>query len=1211
MARLMRLAAMVLCMAMVSPATLLGQFPSELVGFNSPPIDDPATAQEMFRIPQFSGTTSPYLLANTTAFGNNAAFRASGLQTEGAAALQVFFRWLDPADPDAWVRLTTFDGPVRPNPALDVRGKVRFKVTNKSELFRGTVGMCLGIRESGNLVAQLANGGTAGPIEWVGVDTTINAIIAGANGIVDTAAAGDDVQIHAVGANVAALPLGTAVIGPGPNGVIDTLPAGDDQTRYGYFIAANGTRTPIPALTLPPAPFAYTVEWNLATGQVSLNGVPQGGGIVGFTGDNVLSAPNDRGTLEHIAITNIDTDAAILIDFAIDELQFEALAPDPTPAPAIVAPVVNTNTFVQVNCVAGATSAALYRNGNLAGTEVPFDGLATFGPLVLNVGDVLTATQTANGMVSPFSAPVIVFAAGTALADNFDSYASQAELEAVWQQTAPANPRRPLLAQGGAASCENMIFVETAGETSRLYYNLGQVNGTDAEPLLVTYWYKHSSNNANARDRFELTPSLTRVFGALGFAFTNGVGGLHGQQYTSMTSSPTPVIAGYVSDYFNYDYALTGVAREADVWQKMQIEIKSAVVNFYINDQLANPLDPVTLEPVWPGGVPRVNNDAFQYIIIGTGFSTNGSAFMYDNLSVTLGGAPVPFGPPNPVPSPTPVGPLFPGQTTVTADGVLDTADTVSVFANGVLVGTANGPFVGGTAAVPVTALTNAALVNATQTQGGTESCLSSALTVSVPAPAVQATLLPGQATVQVSNIEENLASEVTVYRDLGEGERQPLGQALNPTTDPVTVVTIPIEQGWILVATQTIGGVESPASAGVEVRDPGAIRGWIQTTSLPAGLTDHGAVYLNGYVYVIGGRSDASGTAATPVYYAPVNENGSLGVWTTTTSLPVPLATHGVAAHNGRVYAWGGWTAGFATRNTGYYATQNPNGSLGAWTLSAQVLPNNTDVSPQGTQMDAFGRGVMAHNGVLYTINGEWDSGAAFGNTNSCYFSVIQPNGDYGPWQQTTSTATATGSWFHGVAVIQGNTKAWKYRVAGNYRGTNERDMLRAEILPGGALGTWEADPNLFPVGRYEHACAVVRNRWIFVVGGLFGATTQNTVHYTRVNRATGELTPWVQAPNYPLSLSRLTSVTYEAGGKTYLLVVSGGPYTGAGRNPSCYYAQVGLYYNMSDLANFQACYAPGTPVDPACAEDHDLNDDGVVNSVDFFEFLETFIGL
>ncbi len=365
MTRLAR-AALLGAAALLLPTMASAQYFSELVGFNGPPIDDPATSQEMFRIPEWSGSTSGNVVPNTAGqYDNNAAYRASGLQTEGAAAMEVLFKWADPSDPNAWVRLTTYNGPERPNPSLNLAGKVRFKITNKSELFAGNIGICLGIRETDVDVPQMADGGTTGTIEWVGVTG----------------------------------------VGGGANNPV-----------------------PIPAVYLPPSPSAVELEFDLSTGIVKVNGVAQGGGIAAFTGDGVLSTPNMRGTLEHIAFVNDPADTAVQIDVAIDELQFESPVPDPIQPPVIEAPVVDTDTEVRVDCSADASSAELFINGTSAGTAVPSSGVATFTGLSLNVGDVLTATQTAFGETSDFSAPVVVFAEGTALAENFDSYASQDDL---------------------------------------------------------------------------------------------------------------------------------------------------------------------------------------------------------------------------------------------------------------------------------------------------------------------------------------------------------------------------------------------------------------------------------------------------------------------------------------------------------------------------------------------------------------------------------------------------------------------------------------------------------------------------------------------------------------------------------------------------------------------------------------------------------------
>lgn len=66
------------------------------------------------------------------------------------------------------------------------------------------------------------------------------AIIDGGNGIINTMATGDDVQVASVGSAVFA---GRPVVLPGPNGFIDTVPAGDDFIAFGPTIVAGANLT--------------------------------------------------------------------------------------------------------------------------------------------------------------------------------------------------------------------------------------------------------------------------------------------------------------------------------------------------------------------------------------------------------------------------------------------------------------------------------------------------------------------------------------------------------------------------------------------------------------------------------------------------------------------------------------------------------------------------------------------------------------------------------------------------------------------------------------------------------------------------------------------------------------------------------------------------------------------------------------------------------
>ncbi len=67
-----------------------------------------------------------------------------------------------------WVRISTFNAPIKPNPIIDLKKRLRFKMLSEdADLY-----LCLGVRET-NLadVTTGDNGGTAGAIEWVGAES--------------------------------------------------------------------------------------------------------------------------------------------------------------------------------------------------------------------------------------------------------------------------------------------------------------------------------------------------------------------------------------------------------------------------------------------------------------------------------------------------------------------------------------------------------------------------------------------------------------------------------------------------------------------------------------------------------------------------------------------------------------------------------------------------------------------------------------------------------------------------------------------------------------------------------------------------------------------------------------------------------------------------------------------------------------------------------
>ncbi len=337
----------------------------------------------------------------------------------------------------------------------------------------------------------------------------------------------------------------------------------------------------------------------------------------------------------------------------------------------------------------------------------------------------------------------------------------------------------------------------------------------------------------------------------------------------------------------------------------------------------------------------------------------------------------------------------------------------------------------------------------------------------------------------------------------------------------------------------------------------------WNTTSTLPITVRDSAVIHYNGYVYSIGGRTtgEAAGTHAIDnVYYAAVNPNGSLGTWTATTSLPGKLACHAAYAYNDRLYVWGGWDENYVTMNTCYYAPINSGGSLGSWVTSSVTIP---DSGTAQSQMDAFGRGVLGYNGTVYVMGGEINDASKVRN---CYYSNIQPSGDYSSWVETTALpdqdsggSPITGYWFHGSMIVEGDTETYIYMVGGNHSGTTEDHIIINTINTDGSLGaSWTWASNFLITAAYEQGCAFDVDS-IYSLGGLSAGTPIDSVQKCQVDPATGDIIAVTEETVMPEARARTEAVGYKVGPESYLLVVGGGGYYAT--DPlfdTCVYAQI-----------------------------------------------------
>jgi hypothetical protein len=221
-----------------------------------------------------------------------------------------------------------------------------------------------------------------------------------------------------------------------------------------------------------------------------------------------------------------------------------------------------------------------------------------------------------------------------------------------------------------------------------------------------------------------------------------------------------------------------------------------------------------------------------------------------------------------------------------------------------------------------------------------------------------------------------------------------------------------------------------------------GTLGTWTTTAALPTAVAFHQAVVATpanskvsalGYVYVLGGETDALGAqVVSTVYRGTIAADGSISAWAQAASLPAPLHSFGAAIFLGNLYIWGGATTNNVPVATVYRSTIDAAGTLGTWKPEAS-LPSARAY---------FGSGSFA--GYLYSFGG---------NTGT-----VAPN------DASVTSSTSTGE----VAYAQ-------------------IDLRSRDITTAG----WTVNPSQLSKAPKKHT-AVVAGGNVLITGGLYaGAST------------------------------------------------------------------------------------------------------------------------
>jgi hypothetical protein len=289
-------------------------------------------------------------------------------------------------------------------------------------------------------------------------------------------------------------------------------------------------------------------------------------------------------------------------------------------------------------------------------------------------------------------------------------------------------------------------------------------------------------------------------------------------------------------------------------------------------------------------------------------------------------------------------------------------------------------------------------------------------------------------------------------------------------------------------------GGTTSAVVEYAPINSNGTIGSFTATTSLPTGTDDASTIEYNGYIYELGGATAASGAyPVSTVFYAPINANGTVGTWNTTSSLLTTTWALSTVAYNGFIYELGGNTSNAVGACTSVvtYAPINTNGTLGSWVTA----PSLTDCE--------YNASTAVYNGYIYFLGGD----PVFA-TNEVLYAEINNGGPgtLSTWTQDISatfpsnmparTGFGTAAYNGYLYVVGGVSSASSGDCTAS--GYYCNGVFYAPISNSGTLGTWTADTTL-STGAFTNARAylgvVAYNGYLYIIGG--GASSSGTITY------------------------------------------------------------------------------------------------------------------
>lgn len=266
------------------------------------------------------------------------------------------------------------------------------------------------------------------------------------------------------------------------------------------------------------------------------------------------------------------------------------------------------------------------------------------------------------------------------------------------------------------------------------------------------------------------------------------------------------------------------------------------------------------------------------------------------------------------------------------------------------------------------------------------------------------------------------------------------------------------------------VGGNDTPDYiSSVEyasINSNGTVGSFSTTTSLPEGRSYHRCIGYKGYLYVISGFID--GNRTDTVLYAPVNQDGTLGAFQSTTAqLNIPRAGFAAAVHNDYLYVMGGSTE----------ATDGDSVEYGAIAADGNITEFTTGNKLNTTRSFCSG---AAHNGYLYVAGGRKSHNESY---ETVEYAAIQVDGSPGTFTIAAETVDTPREIFD-VTVYN----KYLYLIGGYVNGdtfalTDTIEYCELDAVTG-APGTFHYTDNALPNDLYHHTAQAYGDH-LYVIGG------------------------------------------------------------------------------------------------------------------------------